>query len=519
MDKVTVIHDDIVQGEEKWQLSRIDWYGASEAAAMLGISTKLKRDEVLRSKATRTPVVYSSYTENVIFKRGHEVEAWTIEYVAKKFGLRFTQPVYSQLQPDGSTLSYSSDGVDNSNIFAIEIKQYAEELFALVDLGIVPDEYQPQMQQGMDLAKVGKCLFVVSDGTPERTVWVGVDACPIWQARIRAGWKQFNIEKLAYVIEDEEAELVADEIPPMIKLALVAVGKITQSNLPQFAEVANNFITLNKRKLVTEKDYVNAVPVAKRCRDAVIKLEAEKTRMLSTTTTIAQAVATLDGLREAFRLLAIDLEKQVEQETKRRKNVLIENASAKYHAHLAMLIQSFKWFRFAGNEPDWTTEIKHLSSVKSIKNAINTALSKSILADNERHTDCSEKAEWAEVEAGAETLKLSFTDLSVLMRMDLHGFKLAIKDRMDKIEAARAADVARLRAKIEAEAEIEAEKCVRMTPADLVPTKSVGLEVRPKLETNFTPPSSINIVGLVSREYQVSTTTARNWLASMNFSN
>jgi predicted phage-related endonuclease len=47
------IHD-LAQGSPEWQQYRLEKFGASEAAAMLGISPLVKRNELLHMKATGT---------------------------------------------------------------------------------------------------------------------------------------------------------------------------------------------------------------------------------------------------------------------------------------------------------------------------------------------------------------------------------------------------------------------------------------------------------------------------------
>ena len=55
------------QGSDLWHQFRLDHFGASEAAAMLGLSTKVKRNELLHIKHTGQAKEYSDWVENKLF--------------------------------------------------------------------------------------------------------------------------------------------------------------------------------------------------------------------------------------------------------------------------------------------------------------------------------------------------------------------------------------------------------------------------------------------------------------------
>lgn len=68
------IHE-LVQGSPEWQAFRLTHHGASEAAAMLGLSKKTTRSELLRIKHTGTPKEFSDWVQVNILDYGHQVEA------------------------------------------------------------------------------------------------------------------------------------------------------------------------------------------------------------------------------------------------------------------------------------------------------------------------------------------------------------------------------------------------------------------------------------------------------------
>lgn len=69
-----IIHD-LAQGSEEWAQFRLTHFGASEAGAMLGVSTKIKRTELLHMKVVGTAKEFSEFVQTRILDKGHEVEA------------------------------------------------------------------------------------------------------------------------------------------------------------------------------------------------------------------------------------------------------------------------------------------------------------------------------------------------------------------------------------------------------------------------------------------------------------
>ena len=68
------IHE-LTQGSDEWAAFRLTHHGASEAAAMLGLSKKTTRSELLRIKHTGMPKEFSDWVQKNILDYGHEVEA------------------------------------------------------------------------------------------------------------------------------------------------------------------------------------------------------------------------------------------------------------------------------------------------------------------------------------------------------------------------------------------------------------------------------------------------------------
>ena len=97
------IHE-LVQGSDEWAAFRLAHHGASEAAAMLGLSKKTTRSELLHMKHTGTPKEFSDWVQKNILDYGHEVEAMARPIIEELIG-EDLYPVTCSNEDEGSNLS------------------------------------------------------------------------------------------------------------------------------------------------------------------------------------------------------------------------------------------------------------------------------------------------------------------------------------------------------------------------------------------------------------------------------
>ena len=79
------IHN-LLQGSDDWHAFRFNHHGASEAAAMLGLSKKVTRSELVRMKATGLAKEFSDWVQENILDYGHEVEALARPFAERVIG-------------------------------------------------------------------------------------------------------------------------------------------------------------------------------------------------------------------------------------------------------------------------------------------------------------------------------------------------------------------------------------------------------------------------------------------------
>lgn len=372
-----VVHN-LVQGSAAWHQFRLDHNGASEAAAMLGLSTKVKRTELLAAKKSGIAKVFSDWVQSNVLDHGHAVEALARPIVERIIG-EDLYPVTCSL----GKLSASCDGLTMTDETAFEHKQWNEALAAAVRAKELPDEYMPQCQQIMMVTDAKLVIFVVSDGTEERMEWMEVLPDPAWQQRIDAGWAQFEQDLIDFVpvVEDVKPTGRAPETLPALLIEIS--GQVSASNLGEFKTFALGVFANIKRELDTDEDFANAEQTVKWCEDVEGRLAGAKQHALSQTSTIDELFRAIDEISAEARRVRLDLDKLVKARKESIRGEIVADGVAKLKAHIEALNTRLGKPYMPPTTADFGGAIKGKRSVSSIRDAVNTLLAATKIAANE----------------------------------------------------------------------------------------------------------------------------------------
>lgn len=479
-----ILHD-LVQGTLPWQQFRLSKHGASEAAAMLGLSPYMKRSELLRMKHAGMPREFSEWVHSHVLDRGHAVEAMARPHIEKLINDDLYPVTYSF-----GNLSASCDGLTLDGTIAMEHKQWSESLAARLHAGEMPEEHIPQCQQVMMVTGAARCLFVVSDGTPERMLWKWVDADESWFTRLTNGWSQFDKDLADYVPPaDTEPAPVGKAPDTLPALRIEVTGAVTASNLAEFKQTALSAIRGVNRDLKTDADFADADKAVKWCSDVESRLKAAKEHALSQTADIDALFKTLDDIATEARTVRLDLDKLVTKRKTEVKEQAVLAARKALDAHVAKLNGELAPMGLHLITADFAGAIKGLRSIASMQDALDTTLANAkIEADAQaaamRHNINVFKA----AAAGYEFL---FADLHVIVHKAAEDFALLVDSRVaahkaaeqkrkEAEEAARQkAEAERLEREAEAKREFDKEVAIRIA-ADLAPPP-VAPTVTPRL--------------------------------------
>ena len=423
------IHD-LVQGSPEWAAFRLSHHGASEAAAMLGLSKRTTRSELLRIKHTGTPKEFSEWVQENILDYGHEVEAMARPLVEDLIGDDL-YPVTCSDEDIGGHLSASCDGLTMTGDTAFEHKQWNAELAASVAAGLVPDEYMPQPQQIMMITGAKRVIFTVSDGTPDNFVSTEVQPDAAWFERIRDGWSQFDRDLQAYVLPEPQPILVAEAVQALPAVAVQISGQISvRENFNAFEVALRDFLD-NKliREPQTDQDFVDLDQQIKAMKKAEDTLDAAEAMMLAQIESVDQAKRQKDMLAKLVRDNRLMAEKLLESEKTRRRQERIEAARKAFADHLFDAQRDLDGLRLDIVAPDFAGAIKGLKTLTSIDDKLATALANGKIVVDRQAKDVRAKLDW--IKENASDYRALLADLQQLVAKPFDDFRLAVASRID----------------------------------------------------------------------------------------
>lgn len=193
------------QNTPAWEAWRQTRFGASDAAAMLGISPYKTREQLMREKQGVSTKI-SDY-QRELYAAGHAAEKAILPHLEDTAGQPITPCVYE----GEDRIAASLDGINFEGTLIIEHKLLRESeasrrRFDMATRGELAEHDMAQCQQQLLVSGAEKCWFVVSDGTPDNMAIADVFPDAAWFARIREGWAQFA----------RELDAAADEVPQIL---------------------------------------------------------------------------------------------------------------------------------------------------------------------------------------------------------------------------------------------------------------------------------------------------------------
>lgn len=360
------------QGSQEWLSIRARTLNASEAPAMMGVSSYLTRGELLREKKLGIPREHDAATL-ARFAAGHEAEAAARVIVERDIVGEDLYPVVAT--DDSGRLLASSDGATMLGDTGFEHKLWNEELAASVRDGVVPESHRWQLDQQIHIFGFEKIIFVVSDGTPERLVWCEYRTTPERIERLLAGWDQFERDLAEFVPEPETVKPAGKAPEALPALRIEVTGMVTASNLAAFREHALAVFGGIKTDLQSDADFADAERTVKWCKEVEDKLDAAKQHALSQTASIDELFRTIDAIKEEARQKRLTLDKLVKAEKENRKGEIVASAGKAYRDHWTALCRRIggDWIPAIG-VGYWADAIKGLKSLDSMRDKIGAAL-------------------------------------------------------------------------------------------------------------------------------------------------
>lgn len=451
---------ELVQGSPQWLAHRSNFFNASDAPAMMGVSPYKSRADLVREYATGLGDDIDARTQS-LFDRGHRFEELARPLAEKIIG----QDLYPVVGTEGR-LGASFDGLTMLEEVAFEHKMLNADLRQCMRQQggnaneCLPPHYLIQMEQQCMVAGCDRVLFMATSWTDdgvlseERHCWYTAD--PKRAEQIMRGWDQFEADVAAYQ-PGEAVPIVtaaAQEHLPALSVRLNGSLAVV-SNLKPFGEALRTFVDRIPKKPSTDQEFADTEAACKRLKEAEDRLQAAEDSALASMGDVETMRRMVADFRDLARTTRLASEKLVKQ----RKEQIREEEVARGHGAMTEHIAALnRWIDprtnyiaglAAGN---FGAVIKGLKSLDSVRNAIDTELARakieaSALADK---IDANLKAINA---AGAPTL---FPDTKTLVLKEADDLAAVIAQRLAAEKKRQDDERERIRAEEQARADREA---------------------------------------------------------------
>ena len=265
-----------------------------------------------------------------------------------------------------------------------EHKLAGADLIASLQSGVIPEQYHPQMEQGLMLTGATRCLFTASNGTRESAVHVWYESNPELRAKIVPTWKQFMADVAAYVPTAAEAPKPTGRAPETLPaLRIEVTGMVTASNLEEFKSQAMSVFQGISRDLQTDEDFANAEATVKWAKGIEDRLASAKESALAQTESIDTLFRAIDDISAEARRVRLDLDKLVKARKEAVKADIVAEGIAAMAKHIRELHAAMPGNYMPTVPADFGGAIKGLRTVDSIRNAVDTELARAKIAAGE----------------------------------------------------------------------------------------------------------------------------------------
>jgi putative phage-type endonuclease len=487
----------LIQGSAEWHDFRATHFGASEAAAMLGVSKNVTRNELLRVRSTGIPTDISEFVQTRIFEHGHRVEELARPLVEEMIG----EELYPVVMSYGK-LSASCDGLTLEGKIAFEHKQWNQKLADSLQDGILPDEHRPQAQQILAVTGAERCYFVCSDGTEDNFAYLIVTPDLAMFDRLASGWAQFEKDLAAYTPQEVAPAAVAAPVMELPAVSIQVTGAVAlTSNLGVFHEQLQAFVKKIPAKPSTDQEFADCKAAVKALKDAEDALDAAEKQALG-------QVASFDDMRRAKQLCfdlsrqtRLALEKLVVARERQIKEEIIAAGRMALAAHIESLDKMLGDFYMPTIPDRFADVIKSKRTVAALQNAVDTELARlKIEADAISRTI---QANLNTLDAEAADHKFLFADLKSLVTKNPDDFEALVWLRISQHKADEAKRAEQKAAQV-------APVIAPVAPADIavdpMPLETVSVWTRPDRST---------IIQCIAENFAVAENVAESWLRDL----
>lgn len=445
------------QGSEAWIEARLGHFTASEAAAMMGDSKYMSRNELLKLKKTgkSKPINHSKQS---LFDKGHAAEANARPIIEEIIG-EDLYPVTGVLEDSKYLASF--DGLTALRDIVFEHKLWNETLAENVRNNVLEPHYYWQLEQQMLVSGAEKAIFVTSDGTEAKMERMEYISSPSYREALIAGWYQFEKDLADYQVEVVKEATVAAEVESFPLITYQVAGTEISSNIVDCLDVITQRSQVEiARVLETDQDFADKDQLNK----ATIKARASLKTMLKEVegkfvsySEFATVAAQIDSVLQKMQSHG---EKQVREAKAAKKESIelkAEKAISDHASEINKIIEPIHLMEiFDPSMPDFKSAMKGKRTMKSLQNAVDEVIAKFKIDTNQVAERV--KVNLTTLRELAGDYKFLFTDTPQLVIKDNEDLVAVIKTRIADHEKAEKEKADKLREDIRIEEEAKAKK-------------------------------------------------------------
>lgn len=466
---------ELQQGTPEWLAARAQHDCASDAPAMMGASKYETRNALLKRRATGVIAEIDSGTQ-YLFDKGHAAEAAIRPYIESLIG----DELYPAVGVEGTLLA-SFDGITMGEEVILEHKLWSEAAAAQVRAKELGPEYYWQVEHQLLVSKAGRCIFVVSDGTPERCVHMWYKPVAGRAKALQDGWAQFREDLAAYQPQATALAVVAEAVEALPAVSVRMDGAIAViSNLELFGDKLKAYVAGIDRKPDTDQGFANCEAAVKTLKQAEDALEAAETAALAQIDPVEAMRRTVANYRDIARTTRLALEKVVKYRKDEIRTEIQQKARAAWDAHVRTINTRLRRVSIRGQAPDFGGAMKGKKTLESLRGAVDDVLAKAKIEANQEAEDVAANLKTIDELTSAAPAGL-FRDLQDLVTINPEHLAGVIRGRLAEHEAAEAKRLEAERARIRQEEEARAQRTAEAERA------RIAAEERAKIQAEAKP--------------------------------
>lgn len=492
------------QGTEEWYTHRRKHHNASEASILMGAFPSATRDDLLRKKSTGQEKEVTDWVQRNILDRGHAIEA-AARAIAERIIGEELFPVTAV--DDDDWLSASFDGQTMLGDINWECKQWSEAKAEDVRSGRIPSCDYWQLQHQFAVNPDSKTLYMVTDGTEERTVYIWVEPDKEAIAKLRTAWKQFEEDLAEYTPEPAEKTAEGSAPGALPALSIQVTGMVTASNLEEFESAAMAMLGSIKTELETDQDFADAEKTVKFLSRAEKDLETAKASALQQTATIHELFSTIDRLKDEMRSKRLYLNKLVKNEKERRKAQILGEAVTKFRDWLDKQDCPVR----IDCEFDPAAAARHKKTLSALQAAVDQAVADAKVQARQIIERVNENHRIFSQESGE--YDYLFPDWEDLIQKDRESMVAIIRSRIQEHKDAEQKKMAKAE-KMPVPDQDASSRTIMERVSTTAPARERIPSAAELLSTICLRLDSSLIEQAIADHYQVSTDTAANWIMS-----